>query len=202
MERIVFERLALKDYKLQNYKCFLEPDYIVFKNVAEYVLTRQRDLLVRCNSLDNFSSQFVMEDFLFEGKFHQHYKILRENVEAFVSFNNDRCSSILNEKITIPLYYNNKLDVENGKSGQTSSLQSANLSSKVGKFPAKLPLTFLISTMGALFSTKNLLKLLLLSIHDQLTRLSYLGILLTIRIDDKLTTTVIFKTSLVLSFCL
>ena len=56
MERIVFERLALKDYKLQNYKCFLEPDYIVFKNVAEFVLTRQRDLLVRCNSLDNFSS--------------------------------------------------------------------------------------------------------------------------------------------------
>ena len=202
MERIVFERLVLKDYKLQNYKCFLEPDYIVFKNVAEFVLTRQRDLLVRCNSLDNFSSQFVMEDFLFEGKFHQHYKILRENVEAFVSFNNDRCSSILNEKITIPLYYNNKLDVENGKSGQTRSLQSANLSSKVGKFPAKLPLTFLISTMGALFSTKNLLKLLLLSIHDQLTRLSYLGILLTIRIDDKLTTTAIFKTSLVLSFCL
>ena len=97
MERIVFERLVLKDYKLQNYKCFLEPDYIVFKNVAEFVLTRQRDLLVR--------------------KFHQHYKILRENVEAFVSFNNDRCSSILNEKITIPLYYNNKLDVENGKSG-------------------------------------------------------------------------------------
>ena len=56
MERIVFERLVLKDYKLQNYKCFLEPDYIVFKNVAEFVLTRQRDLLVRCNSLDNFSS--------------------------------------------------------------------------------------------------------------------------------------------------
>ena len=89
MERIVFELLVLKDYKLQNCKCFLEPDYIVFKNVVEFVLTRQRDLLVRCNSLDNFSSQFIMEDVLFEEKFRQHYKFLRENVEAFVSFNID-----------------------------------------------------------------------------------------------------------------
>ena len=65
-KKIVFKRLVLKDYKLQNYKWFLEPDYIPrkvigikyidFKNVVEFVLTRQRDPLVRCNSLDSFSS--------------------------------------------------------------------------------------------------------------------------------------------------
>ena len=34
----------------------------------------------------------------------------------FVSFNIDRCKSVLNDKITISLYYNDKLDVENEKS--------------------------------------------------------------------------------------
>ena len=57
-----------------------------------------------------------MDDFSFENKFCQHFKYLRENTEAFVSFNIDRCQSILNDKITISLYYNNKLDVENEKS--------------------------------------------------------------------------------------
>ena len=52
-ERIMFERLVLKDYKLQNYKWFLEPDYaprkaatgtkyIDFENVVDFVLTQQR----------------------------------------------------------------------------------------------------------------------------------------------------------------
>ena len=35
---------------------------------------------------------------------------------VFVSFNIDRCKSVLNDKITIPLYYNDELDVENEKS--------------------------------------------------------------------------------------
>ena len=66
MERIVFERLVFKDYKLQNYKWFLEPEYVPrketagikyinFENVVEFVLMRQRDPHVRCESLDNFS---------------------------------------------------------------------------------------------------------------------------------------------------
>ena len=48
-KRIVFERLVLKDYKLQNYKWFLEQNYIPhkvvaikyidFENVVEFVLT-------------------------------------------------------------------------------------------------------------------------------------------------------------------
>ena len=57
-----------------------------------------------------------MDDFLFENKFCQHFKYLRENTEVFVSFSIDRCQSILNDKITISFYYINKLDVENEKS--------------------------------------------------------------------------------------
>ena len=67
MEIIAFKRLLLKYYKLQNSKWFLEPDYVSrkvtvgikyinFENVIEFVLTRQRDPLVHCNSVGNFSS--------------------------------------------------------------------------------------------------------------------------------------------------
>lgn len=61
-KRILFEHLVFKDYKLQNYQWFLEPDYGPRKTIGikyinfENVLTRQRDPLVRCNSLDNFGS--------------------------------------------------------------------------------------------------------------------------------------------------
>ena len=65
MERIVFESLVFKDYKLQNYKWFLEPEYmprkvtagikyIEHENVVEFVLTRQRGPLIRCESLGKF----------------------------------------------------------------------------------------------------------------------------------------------------
>ena len=64
IERIVFERLVFKDYKLQNYKWFLEPEYVPrketvgikyidFENVVEFVLMQQRDPLIHCESLDN-----------------------------------------------------------------------------------------------------------------------------------------------------
>ena len=57
-----------------------------------------------------------MDDFLIENTFGQHFKYLRENTEVFVNFNIDSCQSILNDKITISLCYNNKLDVENENS--------------------------------------------------------------------------------------
>lgn len=61
MERIVFEGFVFKDYKLQNCKWFLAPKYVPheetadikyinFENVVEFVLNRQRDPLVHCNS--------------------------------------------------------------------------------------------------------------------------------------------------------
>ena len=58
MERIVFESLVFKDYKLQNYKWFLEPEYMPRKVTAgikyiehENVVEFQRDPLIRCESL-------------------------------------------------------------------------------------------------------------------------------------------------------
>ena len=56
-----------------------------------------------------------MDDFSYENKFCRHFKYLRGNTEVFVSFNIERCQSTLNDKITISLYCNNKLDVENEK---------------------------------------------------------------------------------------
>ena len=57
-----------------------------------------------------------MDGFLFENKFCQYFRYLRENAEVFVSLNTDRCQSILSNKITISFYYNDNLDVENEKS--------------------------------------------------------------------------------------
>ena len=67
MEIVVFKCLFLKDYRLQNSKWFLEPDYVPhkvtvgikyinFENVVEFVLTRQQYSLVHCNSVGDSSS--------------------------------------------------------------------------------------------------------------------------------------------------
>ena len=100
-----------------------------------------------------------MELFSYEEIFCKHYKFLRENVEVFVSFNIDHCQSILNDNVTISLYYNDKLDVENEKSRLDKFAVKL-------EFHAKLPLPFLIFNMAVLFSIENLLTLLLLSIDN------------------------------------
>ena len=118
MERMVFECLVLKDYKLQTYKWFLEPDYapgvvtrtkyINFENVVEFVLMGQRDPFVHSKSLGKTCQfQFIMDGFLFENKFCQHFKY--ENAQVFVSFHIHQ----FNDQITISHCYNDKLDVEN-----------------------------------------------------------------------------------------
>ena len=76
----------------------------------------------------------------------------------------------MNDKITISLYYKNKLDVENEKDRLQKFAVNGNSMNEVGEFPAKLPLIFLLFTMGVFFSTENFLTLLLLSIDDRLTR--------------------------------
>ena len=108
-----------------------------------------------------------MDDFLFENKFCQHLKYLQENSEVFVSFNIDRYHSILNDKIIISLYYNNKLDVENERSRLDKFAVKCKLNERSWQFPAKLPLAFLIFTMEAFYSTLNLLTLLTLSIDNR-----------------------------------
>ena len=66
-KRIVLECLVLKDYKMQNYKRFLESDYVPrgkvnsmryinFENIGEFVLNRQRYPLTRCNNLEKIIS--------------------------------------------------------------------------------------------------------------------------------------------------
>ena len=76
----------------------------------------------------------------------------------------------MNDKITISLYYKNKLDVENEKDRLQKFAVNGNSMNEAGEFFAKLPLIFLLFTMGVFFSTENFLTLLLLSIDDRLTR--------------------------------
>ena len=54
-------------------------------------------------------------DFPFEDKFCKYFKALRDCFEGFISFNIVQCLSKLTDKISILLYYDEKLDVEKEK---------------------------------------------------------------------------------------
>ena len=49
-------------------------------------------------------------DFSIEDNFCKHFKALRECFEVFVGFNIDQCLSKLTDKISILLYYDEKLN--------------------------------------------------------------------------------------------
>ena len=49
-------------------------------------------------------------DFSVEDNFCKHFKALRECFEVFVGFNIDQCLSKLTDKISILLYYDEKLN--------------------------------------------------------------------------------------------
>lgn len=90
----------------------------------------------------------------------------------FVSFNIDRCPHILDDKITMSLYYNNKLDVEDEKSRLDKFAAKCNLNERSWRTPCKLPITtFLIFTLGTFFLIENLLALQPLNIDDRFKRL-------------------------------
>lgn len=90
----------------------------------------------------------------------------------FVSFNIDRCPHILDDKITMSLYYNNKLDVEDEKSRLDKFAAKCNLKERSWRTPCKLPITtFLIFTLGTFFLIENLLALQPLNIDDRFKRL-------------------------------
>ena len=128
-----------------------------------------------------------MDDFSFENKFCQHFKYLRENAEVFVSFNIARCQFILNEKINISLYYNDKIDVENEKSRLDKFAVKCKLNERGWQITCEI--TTYVSDFhygSAFFSTENFLTLLLSSIDDRLTRLLHVATLPTMRIDDKI----------------
>ena len=67
----------------------------------------------------------------------------------------------------------------------TSLLKSANSVNEAGELLVKLLPPFLIFTMEAFLSTKNLLTLLLSSIDDRLVRLLHVATLPITRIDEK-----------------
>ena len=121
-----------------------------------------------------------MNDFWFENKFCQHFQYLRENTEVFVRFNIDRCESILNNKMTISLYYNNKLDVENEKSRLDKFIVKCNVNERGWQTPCEIATYVSDIHMGPFFSAENLLTLLLPSIDDLLTT----RLLPTMRIDS------------------
>ena len=54
-------------------------------------------------------------DFSFEDKFYKHFVSLKKNSEVFVTFNIKQCLSEKTDKISISLYYDEKLDIEKGK---------------------------------------------------------------------------------------
>ena len=54
-------------------------------------------------------------DFSFEDNFCKHFNSLRDCFEVFVSFNIDQCLSKLTDKISILLYYDEKLEKEKGQ---------------------------------------------------------------------------------------
>ena len=146
-----------------------------------FVLTRQRDPHVRCESLEKICQfQFIMNDFWFENKFCQHFQYLRENTEVFVRFNIDRCQSILNNKMTISRCYNNKLDVENENSRLDKFTVKCNVNERGWQTPCEIATYVSDIHMGPFFSAQNLLTLLLPSIDDQLTT----RLLPTMRIDS------------------
>lgn len=51
-------------------------------------------------------------DFSFEDKFCEHFKVLRDCFEVFVSFDIDQFLSNFTDKNSISLYYNEKLEIE------------------------------------------------------------------------------------------
>ena len=87
----------------------------------------------------------------------------------FVSFNIDRCQSILNDKITISLYCNDKLDVENEKDILDKFAVKCKLNKQGWQILCEIATYISKFHYARIISTDNLLMLLLLSIDDQLT---------------------------------
>ena len=84
----------------------------------------------------------------------------------------------MTDKISIALYYDEKLDVEKEKNRWISLPGSVNFVNEVGKFLVKSHLIFPILTMEAYFSIVNLRTQLASSLNDRPTRLLYREILL------------------------
>ena len=58
-----------------------------------------------------YSRKYLVMDFSFEDKLCKYFAALRKCFEVFVSFNIDQCLSNRTNKITISLFYDEKLDL-------------------------------------------------------------------------------------------
>ena len=119
-----------------------------------------------------------MLDFSFEDTFCKHFVSLRKCFEVFVSFNIDQCLSKVTDKISISLYYDEKLDIGRGNDSWIQQPESVNSVNVVGKFLAKSQHILLILTMAAYFSIVNLYSQLASNSNDRLTKFLYTVILL------------------------
>ena len=103
-----------------------------------------------------FVEKYLDMDISFEDKFCKHFVTLRKCFEVFVSFNIDHYLSKRTDKITIPLFYNENLDVEEEKRYFDQFVKSVNLANVVGKSLVKSRLIFWIFTMAVYFLTEIL----------------------------------------------
>ena len=67
-------------------------------------------------------------DFSFEDTFCKHLVSLKKCFEVFISFNIDQCLSKMTDKISISLYYDKRLDVEQVKKQLYQSARKCKLS--------------------------------------------------------------------------
>ena len=67
-------------------------------------------------------------DFSYEDKFCKHFVSLRKSFEVFVTFNIDQCLSKMTDKISIYLYYEEKLDIEKEERQLDQLVREAKLS--------------------------------------------------------------------------
>ena len=77
-------------------------------------------------------------NFSFEDKFCKHSVSLRRNFEVFVSFNIDQCLSKMTDKISISLYYDEKLEVEKEKGQLGQFARKYKLSEPGWQVPCKI----------------------------------------------------------------
>ena len=87
--------------------------------------------------------------FSFKDNFCKNFIALRDCFEVFISFNIDQYLLKLTDKISILLYYDEKLDLEEEKRQLDQFANSVNV---VGKSLAELQLKFLIFIVEAYFS--------------------------------------------------
>ena len=84
--------------------------------ITAMLLSYKGNLTLKTNiTFRLYSRNIIVMAFSFEDKFCKHFVSLRKNSEVLLRFNIDQCLSKMTDKISIPLYYDEKLDVKKEK---------------------------------------------------------------------------------------